>query len=394
MLIKEGQRFTFTGMAKLSLIAFIVSFASALITTIWAVYLDSFLGSTVGVAILSAFLSLIAFSSYFVFIPMVEKYDKANIFFYSLLIGIPLYALIAFATNFYVFFILAFFSTVLVTLRVTSFGIIIKDRSPKGQLSKNEGLLFSFMNLSWVIAPLVAGYVASVSGAKYVFLLSTLFFFFGLVLFKTGNIRDGHVKKNLHIGMKKNFLDFFKNRDRIFAYIIGGGPVMWFSLIYLFIPLYIIRSGLDKLWIGYFLFAISVPLILTEYKFSKMAGKVGFRKMFVAGFIFVAIVSFVCFFVSNIYVLMSLLVLASFGMAMIEPTSEAYFFDVLKKGDASRFYGPYNTRADVTGLVARIFSIFVLAFLPFKFLFILFGLFMIVMVFFAFRMKDFVEQTK
>ena len=87
-----------------------------------------------------------------------------------------------------------------------------------------------------------------------------------------------------------------------------------------------------------------------------------------------------------------LLVLASFGMAMVEPTSEAYFFDILKKGDASRFYGPYNTRADVGGLLTRVLAIVSLLFLPFRFLFILFGIFMAIMAFFSFRMKDFIEK--
>ena len=157
-------------------------------------------------------------------------------------------------------------------------------------------------------------------------------------------------------------------------------------------PLFIIRQGLDKLWVGYFLFAISIPLIFTEYKFSKIAAQLGFKKLFIIGFIFVAIISFTTFFVSDIYIILALLVLASFGMAMVEPTSEAYFFDILKKGDTSRFYGPYNTRVDVGGLITRVLATVSLLFLPFKFLFILFGIFMIIMAFFSFKMNDFIEK--
>ncbi len=392
ILLKKGQGFMFTGIAKLGLVAFIASFASALINTVWAIYIDSFVHSIVIVGIVSAFLTFIAFSSYFIFIPLVEKYDKARIFFYSIAFAIPLYILVALAKNFYVFLFLAFFITVLFTLRITSFGIIIKDRSKKGQLAKNEGLLYSFMNFSWVIAPLAAGYIASVSGISFVFLLSALFLLFCLFVFKTARIKDGHMKKKLDTNMKSNFIDFFKNKDRIFAYILGGGVVIWFTLIYLFMPLFIIREGLSKLWVGYFLFAVSIPLIFTEYKFSNLASKHGFKRMFIIGFLFTGAVAFICFFVSNIYLLLALLVIASFGMAMVEPTIEAYFFDILKKSEASRFYGPYNTRADVGGLIARVFATLLLVFLPFKSLFILFGAFMIIMVFFASRMKDFVEQ--
>jgi len=248
------------------------------------------------------------------------------------------------------------------------------------------------MNLSWVIAPLIAGYIASVSGISFVFLLTAFILLFALFVFKIIHIKDGHVKKNLDTNIKKNFFDFFKDRERFYAYILGSGSIMWFTLIYLFMPLFIIRQGLDKLWVGYFLFAVSIPLIFTEYKFSKMASKLGFRKLFITGFMLVAIVSFITFFVSNVYFILSLLVLASFGMAMVEPTSEAYFFDILKKGDASRFYGPYNTRVDVGGLITRVLATVSLLLLPFKFLFILFGIFMLIMAFFSFKMNDFIEK--
>lgn len=392
ILLKRGNGFLFKGIAKLGLVAFIAAFASALINTVWAVYIYDFVKNEVYVGLVSAFLTLIAFSSYFIFIPLVEKYDKAKIFFYSIAFAIPLYVLVALSKSFIAFLALAFFITILFTLRITSFGIIVKDRSKKGQLSANEGLLYSFMNLSWVIAPLVAGYVASVSGNKYVFLLSALFLLCALFVFKVMDVRDGHVKRNLDSNMKKNFFDFFKKRDRVFAYLLGGGAVLWFTLIYLFMPLYIIKQGLDKLWVGYFLFGVSLPLIFSEYKLSKIASKYGFRKMFITGFLFVGVISLISFFVGNIYVLLALLVLASFGMAMVEPTSEAYFFDILKSGEASRFYGPYNTRVDVLGLIARVLATIILVFLDFKYLFVLFGVFMFIMVFFALRMRDVVEQ--
>ncbi|MDO8508546.1 MAG: MFS transporter [Nanoarchaeota archaeon] len=392
VLLKKGPGFMFTGIAKLGIAAFVVAFASALVNTVWAIYIDSFVHSTVIVGMVSTFLTFIAFCSYFISIPIIEKYNKVKIFTNSILLTIPLYILVAFTKQFYLFLALAFVITILFTLRITSFGIIVKDRSRKGNLAKDEGLLYSFMNLSWVIAPLIGGYVASVTGTQFVFLFAALFLFLGFIVFKIVNIKDGHVKKKLDTNALKNFIDFFKSKDRVFAFVLGGGVIMWFTLIYLFMPLYIIREGLDKLWIGYFLFAVSVPLIFTEYKLSKIASKTGFRKMFIIGFIFVAIISTICFFVNSIYVILGLLVLASFGMAMIEPTSEAYFFDVLKKGNASRFYGPYNTRADVMGLIARILSTIVLVFLPFKFLFILFALFMVVMVFFSVKMKDMIES--
>ncbi len=388
VLLKKREGFALSGIAKLSLIGLVVSFSAAFINTIWAVYIDSFVNSTVIVGFISAFLTFVSFISYFIFIPLIEKNDKAKIFLYSLILFIPIYILFAVNKNFYLFLVLSLIMTVLYTFRITSFGIIVKGKSKKSELIGNHGILYTFINISWVVGPLIAGYIASIFGVSYVFIFSALILFFCFFIFRFVRIKDGHVKKNLDTGILRNFFDFFRDRDRVFAYLLGGGVVMWFILIYLFMPLFIIRSGLGDLAVGYFLFLISVPLILSEYKLSKLTEKYGFKKMFILGFLVISIISIICFFITDIYLILFLLILASFGVAMLEPTTEAYFFNILRNSGASRFYGPYNTRIDSFGLIARILASLILIFLPFKFLFILFGIFMLVMVFFAIKIKD------
>lgn len=169
---------------------------------------------------------------------------------------------------------------------------------------------------------------------------------------------------------------------------------MWWSLIYLFIPLMIIRSNLGELWVGYFLFGVAIPLILFQYAFAKWAGKHGFKKLFKIGYFFVSIIAFTCFFVSNIYFILSLLILASVGIAMLESTTEAYFFDILEKNEKYRFYGPYNTAIDAGSFTGKIFGSLLLVFLPFKFLFLLFGSFMFLLFLISFKTKNIIESRR
>ena len=79
-------------------------------------------------------------------------------------------------------------------------------------------------------------------------------------------------------------------------------------------------------------------------------------------------------------------------MAMLEPTTEAYFFDILKSSDRNRFYGPYETSLDVGGFVAKMCASTLLIFLPFKFLFLLFAAFMFAFFLVSFKVKDIVES--
>jgi len=391
---KEKGIATFTKIGKLSLIGLIVSLSTAYINTIWAVYIDSFVNSIIFVGIFSSALTALSFLSYFFFIPIIEKYDKGKIYSYSLFFFIISYILFAFNHNFYIFITLAIVITILSTLRVTSFGIMVRDNSKAKEVSSNEGLIYTFVNIAWVIGPLIAGFTAYKFGIGWVFLLSALFLSFGLIAFRATKIKDLKGKKKADSNLFKNFIAFFKNKDRVLAYVLGGGVNFWWSLIYLFIPLMIIRSNLGELWVGYFLFGIAVPLILFGYIFSKWVNTHGFKKTFKIGYFFVSIIAFSCFFVSNIYIILSLLILASIGMAMLESTTEAYFFDILKRKEKYRFYGPYNTAIDTGSFTGKILGSLLLFFLPFKFLFLLFGSFMFLLFLATFKTKNIIESKK
>jgi MFS family permease len=392
---KQRGAISFTGIARLSIISFIVSIAYAIVDTIWAVYLEGIFQNISLVSFISAFLTVIAFFSYFFFIPIIEKYSKSKLYMLSLIfIGIT-YIAFALSRSLFIFFVAAISLTIFTTLRINSFGIIVRDKSHRKNLSRNEGLLYTFFNAAWVVGPLISGFVSEQYGINFVFMLSSVFILLGLFLFKISGIRNANIKKKTNENIIKNFFAFFKSRDRFYAYIIGGGVNFWFILIYLYMPLYILQSGLTEIWIGYFLFAAAIPTILLEFPMAKLAGRVGFKRIFKTGFLILAFSSIVCFFVGNIYIIMAILVFAAIGISMIEPTTEAYFFDMLKtKSEESRYYGPYNTTIDVNNFVGKMLAGVILIFLPLKFIFIFFSIFMFSYFFVSCRIKDVQEWRR
>lgn len=385
---KEGVP-ALTSIAKLSIVGFLVSMSSSSFNAVWAIYVDSFVNSEVMVGFISAGLTLFAFLSYFLFIPIIEKNSKPKIYTYSLFLIAITYILFAINTKLYFLVILASLTTLLYTFRVTSFGIIVRDKSKNSNLSKNEGMLYTVSNIAWVLGPLIAGFISHKYGFSLVFILSAIYLFIGFLLFKLSKIKNTNISKKTHTNLIKNFKEFFKDKQRTLSYFISGGVNLWWGFIYLFVPLHMIRSGLNKLAVGYFLFAIAIPLILTEYKFSKLISKWGHKKMFKIGYLSVAILSFLCFFISNIYIILSILVLASFGMAMLESNTEAFFFKILKKkSDENRFYGPYNTTIDVNQFLGRAAGAITLIFLPFQYLFLLYAGFMFIIFLISSKIKD------
>ena len=191
-------------MSKFALDISIASLAFAMLSAIWSIYIDSFVNSMVIVGIIGAVLSICSVISYFVFISLAKRSDKGKLYFYSVLIVLLSYVFFAITRNFYVFMILALIFTAAMALRVMSFGLLVKDNSCRKKLSKNEGIIFTLMNMAYVIGPLLAALVADRFGINSVFALGAVFLLISLLWFKFLGIHDGNVDKSDDRGVLKN----------------------------------------------------------------------------------------------------------------------------------------------------------------------------------------------
>jgi MFS family permease len=391
---KKQKGVIFSRVFGLAITLFIASIGFSLIDTFWAVYIESFIHSTAAVGLISSFLALASFFSFFLITPLVEKYDKAKSFALSLLLIAISYFIFIITTNIYLFLLIAILAIFFHNLRITSFGIMVEKKSNPRKLSRNEGIMYTFLNIAWVIGPLIAGILSKYFGIKAIFGLSGIFVLISLMHFLSLKMSGKETRKRVDKSLVKLFFDFLKKEKRAVAYFLGGGVNYWLSLIYIFMPLYIIKEGLEISFIGYFLFAVTVPLAISTYYFSNLAGRIGFKKIFKMGFVILLLASLLCFFVSNIYIIMSILILASFGVAMLEAPTEAYFFDTLKGKEDLRFYGPYNTTIDINNFISRILGGLILLLLPFRFLFLFFSISMLVFFFLSSKATDINESKR
>ncbi len=390
--IRRKPLFLVRGMNRLGLVSFFMGLGFALFSTIWALYLDSFVHDDSVVGFITTFFTIVGVLAYFYVVPLVEKNSKSKLFVISLIFYIISFLLFTFLKNAYLVLLIGVFMYFFASLRVTTFGIIVRDNTKKSScLSKNEGIIYTFFNFAFMIGPLIAGFVAARYGLNYVFLPAALFIFIALQLFSYFKLKDDRISKRKDKKILKVFKQFFKNRNRVVAYLLSAAVTVWWSLIYVYMPLYIVDSGLDDLIVGYLLFAVTIPLILLEFPFSKTAGRVGFKKMFSLAFLLLVIICVFAFIFSNIYVVMGLMVLASVALAMLEPTTEAYFFDIISENQRDKYYGPYTTAIDFGHLIGTGLPAVVLLFLPFKFIFLLYGLVMFIFFLFCAKIKNVIE---
>lgn len=379
---------------SIGFILFVLGIALALITTVWSLYIRGFLTNDAHVGLINSFLLFISFLTYFFIIPLIEKSDKYKLVIKMLVLITIGYFLYFFVNSIYIFLIIAAIMAVMGPIRISATGLLIRHNSSRTNLSKNEGFIFSLFNLSFLIGPLLGGFLLAFTGIRSLFLVAAVMFIASIFVLKYSRIDHGDIKKRVDKKVFKNFADFFKKKERARAYFLGMGVPFWWSMIYIFLPLHIVKD-LNTSWVGIFLALVTVPLISLEYFFGKKAGKKGYKKLFFIGFLVPSIISLISFFFySNIYFIMSAIILASFGLAMIESNSESYFFDILKGKQDQRFFSIYNTSA-VSGAIAGqlIFSLVLLA-LPFRYVFLVYFVAMLAFAILSLSVKKVIEEKR
>ncbi len=379
-----------TKVAKFSIVVFIISFAAAMVDTVWALYLDGFFHNPSYVGFFSGFLTLVSFVSSFALVPFIAKHNKSRLYLIALMVYFMSYLFFSFNTSLILLVISGIVLTICYSMRLAVFGMLMRDVAANKRMNQNVGIIYSFLNVAWVLGPLVAGYVLATSKIGNVFALAALFIFAALLLFKFSRINDANINRSVDGHVIRNFLEFFKDKKRVISYLISGGVSFWWVLIYIYVPLMIERSGIGVKWIGYFLFAVAIPLILTEYFFSGLASKKGHKNIIFTGYTILwisALASF--FFFDDLRIVLGILVLASFGGAMIEPVSESYFFTILKdKKEETRYLGPYNTTFDLNLFLGKVIPATLLLFLSYRSIFLVFTTAMIIVSIISLKAKE------
>lgn len=379
---------------KLGLINMLASFAIAAAGSVWAIYFNSIIGDASRVGFVNTLFGIAGIISFIVFIPLIEKYSKTKILALSLLLYAASYFLFSANKNLIFAIILGLAVYASAAMRINAVGIILRDKSKKNSVSKNSGVLYTLLNLSWLFGPLAAGFISSRFGIGWVFFVSGVFILLSLFFFKVLRFKDDRKSKTVDRHIGKFMVEFFSQKKFILNYIIRGGISFWWAFIYIYIPIYIVtQKPLNgDLIVGYFLSGVVAPLIFLEYPFGKAAGRKGFRKMFFRGYAILAIVSILCFLLYDFYPVLLLLVLGSVGAAMLEPTTDAYFFDITKKYQRDKYYGIYNTSMDVFYALSLFVVAWAVKLYEFKYAFLFVGFFMFVFAIISLGVRKVIEE--
>lgn len=382
------RRKTFRKTTQLSLVRMILAIGFACIDTIWVLYMDSFGLTQSMIGFISAALVIVTLIASFFSTIILEKIDEFKILLYSLVVIASSYLVISFTEVFWIFILLSIVITIVTILKTDSFDILFRDISDDKNLNEDEGLMYTLVNVGWLFGPLIAGFILVKLGMNFVFITSSIFIFLGgFILYKL-NFRLPEKKRDkIDSDIYKNLKDFFSDKKLIIPYCMAAGIEIWWALIYIYVPLFIIKNGLSEMFVGYFLSFVIIPLILFEFEVGKLSLKYGFRVFFFWGFFLLMVAGVVSYFSPNFYFTLVVLGLASIPMAFLEPIQDSYFFKQITSNDEEKFYPIFATAADVGSFIGKISIAGFLLFLPEKSAYLVMAVLMGILAVIALKVK-------
>jgi MFS family permease len=371
-------------------ITFIISIGLGMFDGIFSLYLESILKNPSLVGFVSALIVMVTFFTYIFLTQIYSKYPVVKVWLYSTLILAFSLFLLYFFKHIIFFAIFLTISVISLALNYNTSAIILRHSTTLENLGKIQGYNYALRNLGWVIGPLLSSFILYKFGLLNNFLAIGFFIFFGWLLFLYYQIKAYEENKPLSITLRtihQNILDFFRNKELLKLFFLRGSLSVYWSVIYIFTPLFILLNNLKPSFIGLFLGFICMPLIILELQIGKILDFMKIKRLFVAGAFFILFFLFLAFFINHIYFVLAAIFLSIIGAAFLEPTCETYFFRNVNQFMADRYYGVYRTSDSVFSLVARLLFGFILLFLSIKFVYLFTAMFFIITLMIAYKVK-------
>lgn len=321
---------------------------------------------------------------------ILEKVNEYKLFIATQAIPLIFLIVLVFIPRLEIFILFLVILSIFFAIGRNSFSIIFKDVTKISKYTKKETLLYSFSNIGWFLGPLIGGLVLNGHGFQKVFALSGAFFLMSLTITILTHLKLKNKKrKEIDYNILKNIKLFFSRKELIKSYFVSFSSQVWYSMIFVYVPLFIIESGLGNIWIGIFLALTQVPLIFVQLKLNSLIQKIGVRNILIGSYTYLGIAVASLFFVENTIIVMIIFFTTGIAMGMIEPLREIYFFKNVKKIEEEKTFPIYMTSADTGNIFGKIMVAGVLLFLPNKFAYVSISIIMLITAYMCLSLKNY-----
>lgn len=291
-----------------------------------------------------------------------------------------------------IFVILCFMlSGALATTVYFTFDIFVEHDSLDNKTGNIRSIYLTFINFAWLLSPWVAGNIADKYQLKTIYLISSIITIPVIVLILLGlrKFKDQEYK----------IFSFFEslkciNKNKNIKNIIFSSFLLqtFYCWMVIYTPIYLNEYlGLDWELIGIIFSIMLLPFVLIQIPLGFVADKkFGEKEILSIGFIITAFFTILLSFIndSNIFITLAIILfMTRIGAAMIELMNDTYFFKQINDNDLN-IINLYRLATPAAYILAPILATIVLIFVPFKYIFLILGLIMVLGLKCSLSIKD------
>jgi MFS family permease len=202
----------------------------------------------------------------------------------------------------------------------------------------------------------------------------------------------GHVNHRFshNLGVWEVVKKMIRRREIARIYYISFVLELFFALMIIYVPIYLLDLGFSWDDIGWALTAMLIPFVVLQYPAGLLADKKWSEKKFlIFSLILMLLSTLVVFFTSSksLAVWAIILFATRIGAALIEVLRDSYFYKEIDARDVDLIHF-FRTAMPMGYIIATALSSVVLIFLPTKFSFIIIAVIVLSAFYPAFRLKD------
>ena len=256
----------------------------------------------------------------------------------------------------------------------------------------SRGLLLTLASLVGACSPLISGLLISTDGSDftnaYLVSAATLIPVLIILLFFFKNFSDPEYGE---IDLFSAINTFWANINIRCVFIAGFLLQMFFMMMVVYTPLYLTGTiGLTWAEFGIIMFFAQLAYVIFEYPIGIIADRyIGEKEMMGFGFLIIIIatswMSFVT--VASVFVWSVIMFTTRVGAALVEVTTESYFFKQTKSSDA-QIISFFRLTRPLAYVMGAIIASLTLLYVPFHFLFVVFALLMVPAMFCTLYIAD------
>lgn len=266
----------------------------------------------------------------------------------------------------------------------------LESSSENNEIGQVRGMFLTVMNLIGVASPIIVGSILVEGNFSVIYTVSAvaLLPMLYIVVRYFKKIKDNNFH---HIHITGGVQTFLKDKNIRNIYLSNLMLQIFYSWMVIYIPLYLHETiGFNWQQLGLMISIALLPFVLLEIPIGRLADKkFGEKELLIIGMIITALSLLSMSTTTDVnFLIWSMILLVSrIGASLMEITTESYFFKHINSSNQN-LIGAFRTTGPLGLIIGPIIGSFLLMFLDYRYVFAVFGIFMLIGIKFAISIVD------